>query len=143
LEVDRFIRVLNGGWSGELFVAWTVVWALLGCVPFAYALWLLWGREVLCVRGQELEHRHDVWGVGYTKTYRLPEVRGLRLSDEADHLWSNRPKTNMYGLKGGFLVFDYNARTIRVGAALDRLEAHTVLENVLDHIRQGSATPPS
>jgi hypothetical protein len=103
------------------------------------SLWSLWlllanvtGGEVVTITGGELVHQRTWWPFRREKHFRRDRIERLR-TDPADHrertffrMWNNQ--WEQFGLAGGSIVFDYGARTHRLGSKLDEAESRQLVE---------------
>ena len=140
-----FVCAWVGGWAfGEMSVAkelmqptgkssygfllfWFVGWTLGGLLAIATLLWQVGGRELLSVHGGNLVHRIEVLGVGISRAYRTADIRELRLQAASQPGAGGQSHFQLAGVGSGALVFDFGARTVRIGAGLDEAEAKLLL----------------
>jgi hypothetical protein len=122
---------------------WLAGWTLGGAFVIFMILWMTMGREVLELRSDVLLHRLAILGMGRSRAYALEQVRALRLGAVAPGLFDlSRRRTSVsnamaaWGLAGGPIVFDYGAKTIRCGAALDEAEAKQIIERLIQRDRR-------
>jgi|HubBroStandDraft_5_1064220.scaffolds.fasta_scaffold10887_5 hypothetical protein len=99
---EFFDFVWMGGWAfGEFFA-------------IAWCLRTLAGRDEITVHGDALTIRKQIFGVGLTKIYSIAEVRDLRFQPEMSAARRHRDSR---------IAFDYGAKTITFGDAIDEAEA--------------------
>ena len=127
----------RGGEAG-FFEVWLAV-AVAGTATVVYAwLWNAVGREVVGLRAGLLVIRRDVAGLGFSREYRLADVRHLRVSAPPSDAgrWSCPIR---FGREPGVIAFDHGARTVRFGEGLDEAEASLVLAEL--GVRDGIQRP--
>ena len=133
--------------SRGFLMIWLTVW-ILGGVFAAYAfVWMLFGREIIELRPDELILRRALFGIGRSRAYALAQVKDLRIGPVVpevfdgttfQRMFGERPQRRpdfsraaaAWGLAGGPIVFDYGTRTIRCGACLDEAEGKMVVERL-------------
>ncbi|MFP8779426.1 hypothetical protein [Hydrogenophaga sp. RWCD_12] len=127
------IRMLSGSPGGvQLFiVAWLIGWTLGGLSVASTILWQLAGKEIVDIGPTSLVYRIEAAGMGWTRSYRLADVRDLRVVPRQGSAFSNPPAWTtplfpLFSSKDGWLAFDYGARTIRLGTGLDEAEAKSL-----------------
>jgi hypothetical protein len=119
--------------SPSAFLAfWLVGWTLGGAFCAGTVLWQLAGREVLVVGGGVLQRRIELFGLAWSRGYRLAEIKALRATDYPSGSFTNQrawfPPIGGNGY--GAIAFDYGARTIRAGASLDDAEAKQIVREL-------------
>lgn len=108
-------------------LAWLGCWTLGGLFAMYAWLWNIAGRQVVTVGvdGVRIENVVPMWRRG--KEYRLADVTSLRIAPEQLTMWTFREGMRFWGIGGGPLAFDYAAKTVRFGPALEEAEAKMVL----------------
>jgi len=158
-----FLCVWLGGWfAGErsaiqqlaaakdpaangFLLFWLAGWSFGGAFAIFITLWMTLGREILELRSDVLMHGRSILGIGRNRAYDLEQVRALRLGVQAPGFFNAAKKPDLsraadaWGLSGGPIVFDYGAKTIRCGAALDEAEAKQIIERLIQ--RNGRLAP--
>jgi hypothetical protein len=106
-------------------IPWVVLWTVGGALVMTTLLWQLAGRETISANSISLSRRIEVFGVGFTRSYTLSEIRDLRATPYIHPRYSRQralfPWTGGEG--SGAIAFDYGARTIRFAPGLDEAEA--------------------
>lgn len=107
-----------------LFV-WLAGWTVGGVFAVATLAWQLAGAEIITVGGNVLTYRIETWGIGLTRSYWLADVKRLRAVGVAKQPFGSQAAwfPPFAGATVGAVAFDYGARTIRFGAALEEAEA--------------------
>jgi hypothetical protein len=127
--------------NGFLLV-WLAGWTLGGAFSVFAILWMTGGREILELRSDVLLHRRAVFGLGMNRAYALEQIRALRLGPASPmpfDLSGERRTTSALvalGVAGGPIVFDYGAKTVRCGAALDEAEAKEIIARMIQRQRR-------
>jgi hypothetical protein len=112
-----------GGWDTgnklakhfEFFdFVWMGMWAFGEFCVIAWCLRMLGGRDEVVVHGDTLTIRKQIFSVGLTKMYSISEARDLRFQPEMDAARRHRDSR---------IAFDYGAKTITFGDAIDEAEA--------------------
>jgi hypothetical protein len=109
---------------------WLTMWTIGGVVFSATLLWQVAGREIISVNSLSLIHRVEAAGIGRTRSYRISDVKDLRVSVNTFQGYERWGRTGLpFGVGGaGSLVFDYGARTIRMLPSLDEAEAKMLVK---------------
>ncbi|MGD9264540.1 MAG: DUF6498-containing protein [Lysobacterales bacterium] len=98
---------------GALFLtAWLTGWSIAPLALSTILLLLLFGREVLMLRGDRLVVLVGVPGVGLEMEYAVSAMRNLRFEQPL----KKSPKS----WRGNHLVFDYGANAVALGSNLDQ-----------------------
>jgi hypothetical protein len=122
---------------GALFLtAWLMGWSIAPLAMTTILLLLLFGREVLKMRGDRLVVFIGIPGVGVEMEYAVPAMRNYRFE---------RPvRKSAKSWRGGHLVFDYGANSVAVGSDISGDEAIDIKHHIQDAsgqtIRRGDAT---
>jgi len=112
-----------GGWETgsklakhfEFFdFVWMGMWAIGEFWAIAWCLRMLGGRDEVTVSGDTLTIRKQIFGIGLTKIYSITETRDLRFQPEMSAARRHRDSR---------IAFDYGAKTITFGDAIDEAEA--------------------
>ena len=137
-----------GPTPGRAFVAvWLALWILGGVFMAFIFLWMLFGRELIELRPDQLVLSKSLFGLPRSRAYDLTHVRGLRVGPVVPPLFDGltfqrifdkkarrrydfTDATAAWGLGGGPIVFDYGPQTIRCGACLDEAEGKIVVERL-------------
>ena len=117
----------------QLFLlAWLTGWTLGGAFALAAVLWQLAGREVISVNTATLLHRVEAFGLGWSRSYKATEVKNLRATEYASNPFTNQAAwlPPLTGSGFGPVAFDYGARTLRLGAALEEAEAKLLVQRL-------------
>jgi hypothetical protein len=122
--------------EGESFMlAWFVVWTVGGLLAIYAWLWQVVGKEIITVHGQTFTTRRDVGGFGFDKEYNLLQIRDLRVAQVRFNPLDISSSLQLWGIGGGVIAFDYEARTVRFGAGLDGVEAKEVVNAITQRYR--------
>jgi hypothetical protein len=116
-------------------LAWFVVWTVSGLLAIYAWLWQVVGKEIITVHGQTFTRRRDVGGFGFDKEYNLLQMRDLRVAQVGFNPLDVSSSLQLWGIGGGVIAFDYEARTIRFGAGLDEAEAKEVVTAITQRYR--------
>jgi hypothetical protein len=97
---------------GALFLAaWLMGWSIGPLLMTTILVLLLFGREVLMVRGDRLIILIGIPGVGLKMEYAVRAMRNLRFEQPV--------KKSPNSWRGNHLVFDYGANAVSLGSDLD------------------------
>jgi hypothetical protein len=128
-------------WASLFLLVWLCFWTVFalqskhdGSRHFTPGMWLFWGfgevwamfallremggQEIITVNPEKLTRRVQIFRLGFTRTYRLSEIKNLRFQP---------------GTGGGRsrlrsrIAFDYGAKTVRFAWDIDGLEASKLL----------------
>ena len=100
---------------------WMVGW-LFGELWAGYAiLYALGGREVIMVNSGTLTRRTKLFGIGWSKTYLVPEMRDLRFQPETGSGKSRRASR---------IAFDYGAKTVTFAHEIEEAEAAELINRI-------------
>ncbi len=114
--------------DGELFMlVWFGVWTLGGAFAIYALLWQVLGKEIVTVHGQTFTTRRETGGFGFDKQYRLPQMTNLRSEPARFNPIDFSSSLQLWGIGGGVIAFEYEAKTYRFGAGLDEGEAKQVV----------------
>lgn len=125
------IPLIAGGEKPRLFlIVWSILWTLGGARAAFTEIWMIAGQERVLLKTRTLLHRYEVFGIGRGREYELARVRNLRVSPVSLPAWWERARSEFWEPGGGVVAFDYGAKTIRFGAALDEAEANMVVSRM-------------
>lgn len=122
---------------GALFLsAWLLGWSTAPLLMSGILLMLLFGREVIKVRGGRLVIFTGLPGIGVEAEYAVPSMRNARFE---------RPtKKSGKSWRGGHMVFDYGANAVAVGSQLSGDDMIAIKNDIQAasgrSIRRGDAT---
>ncbi len=128
--------LVPGRHEGHWFLAmWLVGWVVAGGSSVIYmGLYMMFGLQLVRIDGTTLAitRRAPV----YTRVQRfdLTQIRDLRASPVASTIvgWgTGQYATDLSGLTGGHLAFDYGAKTYRFGAGVDEAEAKQLVARIV------------
>jgi len=114
----------------SLLFAWLVVWTVGGLLAIYAFLWQVMGKEMAAAQGQVLITRRDIGGFGLNKAYDLSQIQNLRVRPFGFNPLDISGALQLWGIGGGMIAFDYEAKTHRFGAGLDEDEAKQVVESI-------------
>jgi hypothetical protein len=117
------------GGDAAFLTVWLLGAVLGGSAVVGAWLWTAIGREVVGLRPGLLVIRRDVAGLGFSREYRLADVRHLRVSLPPRDASRWAPPLR-FGSGPGVIAFDHGARTVRFAEGLDEAEASVVLEEL-------------
>lgn len=142
-------ELLRSGPNGDqgFLAIWLTIWIIGGVLAAFTFLWMLFGREIIELRPDQLIVRKTLLGIPRSRGYDVTQVKDLRAGPVVLSMLDGSvlqglfdPKrrrqyglaqaAEMWGLAGGPIVFDYGPRTIRCGAALDEAEAKIIVERL-------------
>jgi hypothetical protein len=126
------------GAEARFFEVWLVVAVVAGGAVVYDWLWNAIGQEVVGLRPGLLVIRRGVAGLGFSREYRLADVRRLRVSLPPPDASRWVPPLR-FGRDPGVIAFDHGARTVRFAEGLDKAEASLVLEEL--GLRDGIQRP--
>jgi len=146
IAIATFIQV-SGEWAqvnslfdlvGALFLsAWLLGWSMAPLLMTGILLLMLFGREVLAVRRNEIEITVGFPFIGLAATFDIPKMRNLRLDDP--------PKNSGKSWRGKHAVFDYGANSFAFGSNVSGAELIEVRQAIRTEsgarIRSGEALP--
>ena len=142
-EVMVAIQFLNGDAppEGEFFMlAWFGVWTVSGVLAIYAWLWQVFGKEIVTMRGQIFKIRHDIGGFGCDKEYDLFRMRNLRVGPAGFNPLEFSSILQLWGIGGGVISFDYDAKSNRFGAGLDEAEAKQTMAVLKNRYRFQEST---
>lgn len=115
--------------AGGFLSFWLIGWTLAGAWAVTTVLWQLFGKELITLTPGTLNHRVKILGFGRTRSFATSHITRLRAVDVvAPTFLRQRAYMPPFFREGdGPLVFDYGAKTIRMGQSLDEAEAHQLL----------------
>ncbi|MDS4026800.1 MAG: hypothetical protein RKO25_07440 [Candidatus Contendobacter sp.] len=117
--------------ANKLFLGvWLCMWTLGGFFAIFALAWMIAGREIVSVNGQDLVHVRTVSGISRSKEYTLSAVSNLRASPQQFSLSNQDADFEYWGLSGGSIAFDYGKSTHRFGAGLNDAEAEHVVSSL-------------
>ena len=93
---------------------WMGMWLIGEFWAIAWCLRMLAGRDEVAVSGDTLTIRKQIFGIGLTKIYSITEACDLRFQPEMSAARRHRDSR---------IAFDYGAKTITFGDAIDEAEA--------------------
>jgi hypothetical protein len=113
--------------GGVFLVAWLGAWTVGGAFAIYIWLWQLKGVEEISFSPQALAIANKVPGWTREKSYRMENVKALRLAPY--HFSPMDPSRGMefWGITGGLLAFDYGSSTVRCGKGIEEAEAKEIL----------------
>jgi hypothetical protein len=112
---------------------WMGMWAFGEFCVIAWCLRMLGGRDAVAISGDTLTIRKQIFGVGLTKTYSILEARDLRFQPEMTAARRHRDSR---------IAFDYGAKTITFGDAIDEAEATELITLIKAHSRFAENASP-
>ncbi len=130
-ELAAFHDIVSGGkaWGERSFgVFFLIAWTIAGGFALFAWMWMAAGRERVRLSAAALVIRREVFGVGQDRDYDLAHVQNLRVAASSFNPFDLSAGLYFWGLGGGLLAFDYGAKTIRFGAAVEEAEARLILE---------------
>ena len=116
--------------SDEFFLLiWLAGWTIGGLFCITILLWSLVGQEIIKAENGVLEIGREIFSFKKSKKYHLKDVRHLTINPVSHHdFWPMGFQTNLFGLKGGVLKFDYGMKTLRFADGIDEAEGRLLLE---------------
>jgi hypothetical protein len=117
------------------FIVPIVILAVLFAIAYPGTklfLWNFFGVEEIRVTGQIISLRKRALKLGTWKEYSVEHVSSLRVAQNpAEYHFSPFMRTEqMLGFSGGWMAFDYGARTIRFAGSMDEAEAKSILKEI-------------
>jgi hypothetical protein len=120
----------TGGGTAFLFF-WLCGWTIGGFFAAVMLLWTLAGRERVTVQNDAVSIRREAFGIGLGKHYELRSVKNLRAIETAGAIGGFATGArDPFGFSGGRMAFDYGAKTIHFGAAVDMAEARYLIAKI-------------
>ena len=122
------IRALLTEWAKNIGAAlfllfWLCGWVFGEFFALSTLLWGFFGTEILSVNQGVLTIKRSVFGLGPRKEYQIIKISNLRTTAQSEPLATDRYNRSRYGLYGGAIVFDYEGKSIMIGAGLPKPEA--------------------
>lgn len=117
--------------SGFLLI-WLSIWTAAGAFALFAVLWGLAGREVLTAAPGSLVLERRIGSLGRARRYDTSLIRDLRVSAWPYRPFDLRSGLWFWGISGGWIAFDYGARTVRLAAGLEESEAKQVVSRLLE-----------
>ena len=100
---------------------WLMGW-VLGELWAAYAiLYMVGGREIIQANAETLTCRTQLFGLGWSKTYLVREMRDLRFQPAMSAGRNRRPSR---------IAFDYGAKTVGFAKEVDEPEAAELIKRI-------------
>jgi len=109
---------------------WLLGWTVGGGCALLTFLWMLAGRERIVLRPRVLAVYREIFGLGPIREYDLAHVRNLRVSPPAYDPFGWGAAGRFWGVTGGFVAFDYGAKTVRLAASADEPEAAQIVREI-------------
>ena len=128
-EISAFNQVFDDGSGGvvDVFIIfWLIAWTIGGCGAILILLWLIGGQEKITVDNGEVEIRKQIFEIGLSKEYSIPEIKYLTLNQARNRDQWGRNISNF--LNHGQIEFDYGLRTIKFASDIDAAEARLIIE---------------
>jgi hypothetical protein len=126
LAIRELLHPTATGLSAGFLVPWLAGWSLGGLFGVGALAWMAVGREIVELRSDALVHARTLLGLRREWVYELATVKNLRTGPwpqarlQALRRFNDVAATpEFWGLVGGPIVFDYGAKTVRCGAALE------------------------
>jgi len=113
-----------------LLLIWLIFWTLGGGFAGYIWLWMLAGKERILMGTSTLHVKRDVLGLGRTRDYEFSKIRNLRVEPQPAGPRDAGAALRLSGLAGGLIAFEYEGKTIRLGAAIDEAEAQMIVERM-------------
>ena len=111
--------------GGKPFLVFWAVLMAYGAVMAAYQIGrLLLGTETIEVTPAAFRSRRSIGPVGWWREYALADVQRLRASEKGP------PGTNLAIGLTPRILFDYGAKTVKLGHGVDWAEAHQLVEEI-------------
>jgi hypothetical protein len=111
-------------------LVWFVAWTLGGGWAIYTLLWQIAGKEVVDINSQLITIRRMTLGIGIPKEYIGECVKDLRVSPPVYSSLGWSRGAEFWGLSGGWIAFDYGAKTIRFGSGVDEAGAKQVVSSI-------------
>lgn len=131
--LSAFAAILNDkSLSGEnlFMIGWLIIWMVIGTSALYIWLWNLLGKEVVVINNSGLVIKHEIFGYGRKKEYESMYIKNIRVSPQPFNLFNFSSGLQAWGIGGGFIAFDYGAKTYRFGASIDEAEAYQIVERI-------------
>jgi len=129
---------------------WLTFWSFGGTAALSICVWMLAGHERVRLRPGALTLQREAFGLGPVKVYEFDRIRNLRaqpmppLTEVAVARSAQEPDgkrvvpaeqaaavMRVVGLGGPGISFTYAGRAVRFGVALDPVEAHGVVAQLV------------
>jgi hypothetical protein len=113
----------------------TIFWTFMGLSIVQIFLWHIAGKETIEVTPRSMTLRRQVFNWGRANVYLVEHIKDLRLSLPADT--PDMPDiVDAYGVSLTFdwLVFDYEAETIRFARGIGKAEAKQLLNTIKKYL---------
>jgi hypothetical protein len=124
--------------EGAFLIVWLVMWAV-GELFVAYTwLWNAFGKESVRVFSGLLTIKHDMLGLGRTRTFQIHEISNLRAVGLFGSMLSGASSMAYWGISGGTVAFNYRGKTHRFGIQLEEDEALGVIERLRPYLPQAA-----
>lgn len=125
------IKSLMNGESFSLFLGvWLAFWTFGGISAMFSLLWMVAGKEVVQIKSGVLALGRGILGIGITKKYDLAHLTNLRVSPLSDIQKNSKNNKSPLGQLGGVVAFDYGAKTVRFGGAIEEAEGKMVVDMI-------------
>ncbi len=111
---------------------WMCGWALGECAVSYSLVRMLVGRDVVQAKNGIIELRKEIFGLGLSKKYSVPEIRNLRFQPAL--------RTGRGGSESR-IAFDYGAKTVTFGDGTDEAEAIQLIRIISDQCNLAASQP--
>lgn len=136
--VTRMLFFEVGPAVSNLFaLIWLGLWTVAGVAVGASWAWTVAGRTVLEVANGMLTLRHRVFGLGFSRAYDARQIKRLQTRNRSN----SKDWAKSEGPFAGPIGFDYGARTVRFGAALDWSEAKMIIDELREALQLARDEP--
>jgi hypothetical protein len=118
---NLFLRPVAHADGSIFLMVWMVGWTIGGLAALVTLLWMLAGHEVVRAETGALRIRKEIFGIGFTRTFDITQVKLMRYAP---------PPPSRWGFLGGHIAFDYGMKTYRLGQGIDEPEARQIAQAV-------------
>jgi hypothetical protein len=140
---------------GTLFlVVWAGIWHLVWLLVLYGLLWTLFGRECITLDEHQMTRRREVFVPGRTERLDRERIANVRVDPIRHSPWRHEPPSvtwvqggvsptgvgvnvqtfypwkEFFGIGEGFVAYEYDGQTRRLGVSIDEAEASRVAEQL-------------
>lgn len=126
------VPLITGKGPSLVLLAWLVAWTIGGGFAALVWFWMVAGKERVTFGAGSVVRRYEIFGVGRRYECDRSHVKNLRAAFTPHNPWDFASGIRMWGIGGGVISFDYGARTIRFGGALDDAEGRMIVQRILE-----------
>lgn len=131
-----FSSIVTGSYLSQLLflLLWLCFWLIAGSHILYAWFWMMFGKEVVSVRGNLLSLKRDIFGRGKTKQIPLPEITRLILDTNPPPLFSAEMKSSYWGLEWNTIEVETLSGTHKFGLQLQDEETGFIFDKLRERL---------